>query len=80
MTDQPRQPVIRELEPDPRTVTGSYQVVRLVRANKYGGRKSDRPLWWVLGYHAGKAVLQVLTVIAIAVLARWLGIAPVWLP
>lgn len=59
-------------------------VVDVRRARKAGARHGrrpyDRPLWWVLAYHLGKGVVQVLTIIGMALLARWLGVVPIPLP
>jgi hypothetical protein len=59
---------------DPTTTTGAYHVVR----GKYGRRRGDKPLWWVLAYHAAKAcggALPILAYLAIALLFRKCGIA-----
>lgn len=56
---------------DHRTPTGTY---RIVARKGYGNRKYDRPAWWPFAYHAFRALVQLLGVIALAYVAKRCGL------
>lgn len=66
----------REVEVDERSVTGAH---RIVTRRGYGRRPGDKPRWWPFAFHAYKAVVQVVTLVAIALIVKHCGI-PVALP
>jgi hypothetical protein len=58
------------------TVTGSYAVVK----GKYGKRSKDKPLWWIIAYHAGKAAVQIAMALILLGIAAWAQQCGITLP
>ena len=62
----------REWDLDDRTPTAAWHIVSRER---YGNRKQDRkPRWWPFAFHAFKAVVQLLGIVALAWIAKKLGL------
>ena len=55
------------------TPTGAYHII--ARGPLYGNRRKDtKPRWWPFAFHAFKAVVQLLGIVALAWIAKKLGL------
>jgi len=71
VTDDPAAERDPAAQVDPRSTTGAY---RILVKRQYGRRKGDKPIWWVLAYHAAKAVLGVAPYVLAALVAKRCGL------